>query len=403
MIEWYTSADTFRWNSLSSALLIKHFYIMVLYYNPCNPCTNMFPSAPTHHRLHPSVTTSSTTSFNFGPATTALSDQNCYPLYSNSGNPNSNPTHSQTVAALSTVQQLGLSSSPTSQYSSDIGGPLPAMTSDILQPTPPSLTGPHTNSWYSIPSSLPSQTGGCAARGSMVATSPFDEWPPAPNTGSPLSASSPCMSGSPVSSLPPCAFAAMSMPGSYGQSLQMGAYHGVHRSDPYSDPHLHHISHHYHSHPYQNSGIIAPMNSEATPVHPSPDSGLTASSDGAESPNGHQNGNGECLSTTPNGTIIKTENSSGGANRPQPARSPYEWMKKPSYQNQANPSKCSRYAVVYKRSKQLVSADLVLICRYSQSVSAQAFMLCYILLMLLTFGRFYRNRCPVLTALHSSR
>ena len=293
----------------------------------------MFASGP-HHRLHPSVTSSSSAGFNFASATTALSvDQNCYPLYSSNSNPNQSVNTSQSVASLSSASQLGLSPSPTSQYSSELGGPLPSMASEVLQPTPPSLTGPHTNSWYSIQSSLPSQTGGCGTRGSMVAASPFEEWPPAPNTGSPLSASSP------VSSLPPCAFAAMSMPGSYGQSLQVGAYHGMHRTDPYSDPHLHHIPHHYHPHPYQNSGIIPPMNTEPTPVHPSPDSGLTASSDGAESPNGHQNGN-DCLSHTPDGTLIKTENSSSGANRPQPARSPFEWMKKPSYQNQINPSKC---------------------------------------------------------------
>lgn len=28
--------------------------------------------------------------------------------------------------------------------------------------------------------------------------------------------------------------------------------------------------------------------------------------------------------------------------RPVPSRSPYEWMKKPSYQNQSNPGKCLR-------------------------------------------------------------
>lgn len=309
---------------------------MVLYYNPCNPCTNMFPSGP--HRLHPSVTTSSSASFNFAAAaTTALTaDPNgCYPLYGGGSNANPN-ANSQTVASLSSASQLGLSPSPTSQYSTELGAPLPSMASEVLQPTPPSLTG-HTTSWYSIPSSLPSQAGGCATRGSMVAASPFDEWPPAPNTGSPLTASSP------VSTLPPCAFAPMSMSGHYSQPLQVGTHHNVHRTDPYSDPHLYHIPHHYHPHPYQNSGIIAPINSEPTPVHPSPDSGLTASSDGAESPNGHQNGSNECL--TPDGTLIKTENSSSGANRPQPARSPYEWMKKPSYQNQLNPSKCITHVI----------------------------------------------------------
>jgi hypothetical protein len=303
---------------------------MVLYHNPYS---NMFPSGATatHHRLHPTVTTTSTPSFSFVSASTTLSaiDQTCYPLYTN--NSNGSPG-GQTVATLSGATHLGLSSSPTSPYGQDIGAPLPPMPAEVLQPPPPPLGAPHPNAWYSIQSSMGPQPG-CAGRGSMVAASPFDEWP-APNTGSPLSGASPCISGSPVSSLPPCAFAAMP----YAQQLQVGPYHSVHRADPYSE-HLHHIPHHYHSHPYQNSGIIAPMSSEATPVHPSPDSGLTASSDGTESPNGHQN-DSNAMTTTPNGTVIKSENNTNGANRPQPARSPYEWMKKPSYQNQINPSKC---------------------------------------------------------------
>ncbi|CAG2103726.1 unnamed protein product [Medioppia subpectinata] len=319
---------------------------MVHYYNPCS---NMFPSGATaiHHRLHPAVTTSSP-NFNFVSTTLSPGDQNCYPLYTN--NSNSSPSGGQTVATLSSGPQLGLtSSSPSSQYSPEIGAPLPPMSTEVLQPPPPPpLGGPHHNSWYSM---VP-QPGGCGGRGSMVAASPFEEWP-TPNTGSPISASSPCISGSPVSSLPPCAFAtAMTMPSSYGQPIQMGAYHGIHRADPYSE-HLHHIPHHYHSHPYQNAGLIAQMNSEATPVHPSPDSGLTASSDGAESPNGHQNDTNGGLTTTPNGTVIKSENN---LNRPQPARSPYEWMKKPSYQNQINPTKTrtkDKYRVVYSDHQRL--------------------------------------------------
>ncbi len=307
---------------------------MVLYYNPC---TNMFPSGATHHRLHQSVTTTSAPTFNFTPTSSALTaEQNCYSLYnSNNSNNNSNNSNSPTVATLSSGPQLGLPSSPTSQYPPELAASLPSMGSDVLQS--PALSGPHANPWYSIPSSISSQSGPCAVRGSMVAGSPFDEWPPAPNSGSPLSASSPCISGSPVSALPPCAYA-MPMPGTYGQPLQMGAYHphGVHRTDHYSD-HLHHHPHHYHPHSHPNPGLIPVGNGETTPVHPSPDSGLTASSDGTESPNVHHNANNSGLNTTPNGTIIKTENNANGANRPQPARSPYEWMKKPSYQNQLNP------------------------------------------------------------------
>ncbi|XP_054163910.1 homeobox protein Hox-A4-like [Oppia nitens] len=310
--------------------------------------TNMFPSGvpTTHHRLHPSATNTTTANFNFVSSAAQLSaaDQNSY-LYTHT---NSNSPLGQTVATLTSGPHLGLPSSPISQYNTEIGAPLPPMSTEVLQPPPPPpLTGPHT--WYS----MTQQPVGCPGRGSMVAASPFvDEWS-APNTGSPLSASSP------VSSLPPCALAsAMPMHTSYGQPLQMGAYHphGVHRADPYSE-HLHHIPHHYHTHPYQNSGIIAQMNSEVTSVHPSPDSGLTASSDGTESPNAHHNDTSG-MSTTPNGTVIKSENNTNGANRPQPARSPYEWMKKPSYQNQTNPSKCKtrtkdKYRVVYTDHQRL--------------------------------------------------
>lgn len=69
--------------------------------------------------------------------------------------------------------------------------------------------------------------------------------------------------------------------------------------------------------------------------HPSPDTTLTVSSD-PESP-----------------SVISVNTATV---RPQPARSPYEWMKKPSYQNQQNPGKTrtkDKYRVVYTDHQRL--------------------------------------------------
>lgn len=241
------------------------------------------------------------------------------------------------ATSVTSVSVLGLSSSPSSQYSTEMpmGLSHTGMPSEVMQSQ--TMSAHHAAAWYSIPPTT--STYSPCGPGPVVSGSPFDEWP-GPNSGSPISANSSCIGGSPANPLTPCGYGhAMNMVNaSYGQSIQVGPYHShpnVHRTEHYSD----HLHSHHHFHPHVNPGLIQPGNihGNATPVHPSPDSGLTASSDGGtESPNGQHNTN-LWINSSSNG-MIKQENVSNSCSvRPQPARSPYEWMKKPSYQNQVAP------------------------------------------------------------------
>lgn len=282
---------------------------MVLYYNPCNSMS-MFSSGTSHRQ---NVT--SATAFNFVPATngSTVGQQNSYSPYYSS------PVLT-TPTSDSSVSVAPPSSSPQYSLNMPAGLPHPSMSADLQAQ---SMSNHHH--WYSLSSS----TNSCGVRGpgSVIAGSPFDDCV-GPNSSSPMSA------GSPVTPLAPCAYA-MPMPSPYGQPLQVGPYH---RTDHYVDHH----PHHYHT--YGSSGLLQQIGNHgggATPVHPSPDSGLTASSDGVVSGTESPPGQNRIITNGADGnTVIGSENSNGasnGSNRPQPARSPYEWMKKPSYQNQVNP------------------------------------------------------------------
>lgn len=86
-----------------------------------------------------------------------------------------------------------------------------------------------------------------------------------------------------------------------------------------SSEYMHHHQHGLHQHGLQDP-LRDPLSTD--PILPSPP--MTVSGSDMSSPSG-------------GGTASPPQ--TGG--RPLPARSPYEWMKKPSYQSQPNPGECA--------------------------------------------------------------